>query len=205
MPPFASVLKERESPMPFVRMDPEGFDEMMEELAPDDLPPGALDRPSGAFEYESAEAQRKPEKLSHLARMALDALVGLGATAFRVRYDGGHDEGFTHPDSIQFGDTSRPVERVVAELATPPFVSQLLATATEKGGHYGNAADLYREADAQTAVRYVLDELAYAYASAILGDGFGTGEYELYGAFTADLRTGEIVDDPNASNTPQSR
>ena len=35
-------------------------------------------------------------------------------------------------------------------------------------------------------------------ATVLLGKGFGTGEYELYGAFTANLETGELVDDPTA-------
>jgi hypothetical protein len=32
----------------------------------------------------------------------------------------------------------------------------------------------------------------------LLGLGFGTGEYDMYGAFTADFRSGELIDDPNA-------
>jgi hypothetical protein len=36
------------------------------------------------------------------------------------------------------------------------------------------------------------------WASMLRGDGFGTGEYSMYGAFTVDLETCAIIDDRNA-------
>ena len=44
----------------------------------------------------------------------------------------------------------------------------------------------------------IADDLATTFASRLLGEGFGTGEYELYGAFVIDLETGDMVDDPDA-------
>jgi hypothetical protein len=43
-----------------------------------------------------------------------------------------------------------------------------------------------------------LNDLAHEIASVLLGEGFGTGEYQLYGAFTADLKSGAITDDAKA-------
>ncbi|NNJ24930.1 hypothetical protein [Alienimonas chondri] len=39
-----------------------------------------------------------------------------------------------------------------------------------------------------------LDELAHALAVSLLMEGYGTGEYEMFGAFTADLATGALTD-----------
>jgi len=41
-------------------------------------------------------------------------------------------------------------------------------------------------------------ELAEELASKLLGDGYGTGELSLYGAFKVDLISGAIEDDQNA-------
>jgi hypothetical protein len=69
---------------------------------------------------------------------------------------------------------------------------------------WGNAAELYARATPAQAAQYALDELATELANRLLGEGFGTGECELYGAFTADLQTGELVDDPDARKSEHS-
>jgi hypothetical protein len=48
-----------------------------------------------------------------------------------------------------------------------------------------------------------LDDLGGELAIKLLGSGYGTGEYEMYGAFTADILTGELIDDPNALKPEQ--
>lgn len=181
--------------MPFIRVDPEMFDEVAQELG-DDAPSG--ERPSGAFEYESAEARFDGAKLGPVARVVCDALLAAGANAFRVRYDGGYDEGFTHPDSVQFGPDLRSIERVAGDLANAELVTRIRAAAG-KNSMWGNAGEMYAKAQLAQAFTYALDELAYELAAKLLGDGFGTGEYQLYGAFTADLKTGEIADFEDAA------
>jgi hypothetical protein len=166
--------------MPYLRMDLDSYDEMASELG-DDFPLG--DRPSGGFEYESAEGKFNWAKLEPGARVIRDALLAAGAERFRVRYDGGFDEGFAHPDLLYFGDRQRGAKEVCEQLATPELLAQLQQSGPS-----------FADAGGTQAALYALDELAHQLASRLLGDGYGTGEYELYGAFTADLKTGEIVD-----------
>ena len=191
--------------MPYERGDVEAFDEILEEIDESDLPPGfAEQRPTGAFEYRPAEAAFDPGTLGPVARVVLDALRAAGATRFRVRYDGGHDEGFSHPDAVQFGRDGAPraAEEVQKQIASPALIAAVRAAAGADSV-WGNATEMYAKASDVEAAGHALYELAYELASLLLGEGFGTGEYELYGAFTADLITGEITDDPDAAKPPE--
>jgi hypothetical protein len=180
--------------MPFIRADVEIYDEFVSELDPEDPPP----RPSGEFEYEHAAAEFDPEKLGRVARWTLDALLAAGVTEFHVRYDGGYDEGFAHPDAVRIGGYLKSAEEARDVLATPARVAELRGV-VGKDSVWGNAAELYARASDREAIGYALDELAFELSSRLLGDGFGTGEYQLYGAFTANLETGEIVDHEDAA------
>ena len=186
------------SDMPFIRGDVAIFDEIMGEVDESDLPPGFADqRPSGEFEYQPAAARFDPGKLGHVARVMLEALRAAGATGFRVRYDGGYDEGFAHPDAVRFGGHPREASQVMTEITSPALVGAIRAAAG-RDSVWGNAAEMYGEASDDVAVSYALEELAHELACRLLGDGYGTGEYQLYGAFTADLESGEITDHPDA-------
>lgn len=179
--------------MPYQRVDSEMFDEIVNEVDPEDLPDGFADkRPSGAFEYESAEATLKPAKLGPVAKAVRDALVKIGATKLKVRYDGGYDEGFSHPDQLIFGDTRRDAKSFGKEFGTAELVAAV-RDASKKGSPR-HVTDFYSKSDDKAVATNALEQLADEYASTLLGDGFGTGEYQLYGAFTADLVSGEIVD-----------
>ncbi len=186
--------------MPFMRGDPEMYDEILNEVDPADLPEGALgDRPSGEYEYETAEATFDPKKLRGISKAALDALLAMNATGFKVLYDGGYDEGFSHADSVFFaGGAGQPVDVVIDKFATPDFATAV-RTAAKSQSVYGNAGEFYAKLADRDVAKHALDELAHELASKLLGDGYGTGEYSLYGAFTADLKTGEIIDDPDAT------
>ncbi|MCC2667547.1 MAG: hypothetical protein K0Q72_18 [Armatimonadetes bacterium] len=185
--------------MPFYRWSVEMFEEIVSELDADELPPGFADNPpSGEFEYTAAAAAFAPEELQAVARLMLTVLRDAGATAFRVRYDGGYDEGFAHPEALLFGEERRPPGEVLPPLATPELIAQIREAAGRES-MWGNAAAMYAEAPPVKAITYALDELAGELAIKLLGSGFGTGEGELYGALTADLQTGEIVDDPHAA------
>ena len=50
----------------------------------------------------------------------------------------------------------------------------------------------------ETRLRWEADEFADALARRFLGEGYGTGEYEMFGAFEADLATGTLTDLPDA-------
>lgn len=184
--------------MPFIRVDAEAFDEIVSEVDAEDLPPGfAENRPSGDFQYEASTARFQPSELSPVAQVALESLLASGATHFRVRYDGGYDEGFSYPEYVIIGERHRPATEVADELAKTAFVSRVRSAAADR------RYESYAKLEDKLVGRYAIDELAHALASRLLGDGYGTGEYELYGAFTADLRSGEIKDDP-AAQKPDS-
>ena len=176
--------------MPYVKVDADIYDEVVSELDVEELPGG---RPSGAFEYESAEAAFARDDLGATARAVYDALVVAGATAFRVKYDGGYDEGFSHPAAVRIADQDHPIDAVCRQLANPKLVKRLIEAAA-KNSMWGGAGEMYAKASEHQAVEYAVDELAHELASRLLGDGYGTGEYQLYGEFTADLKTGRITD-----------
>lgn len=185
--------------MPFLRGDAEFFDEDPSEDGEENLPPDfESKRQSGEFEYESAEARFTPAKLGRVARVMLDALLAAGATGLRVRYDGGYDEGFAHPDEVRFADHPRWATQVQQDIASPALLAAIRAAAGA-GSMWGNGADVYAGASDDEALVYAMEELAHGLASRLLGKGFGTGEYQLYGAFTADFATGAIVDHADAA------
>jgi hypothetical protein len=181
--------------MPYLRIDDEGG------WADDDsdLSPAVTPGPSGTFEYEPATAHFAPAKLVGPAATVCSMLIDRGATRFRGTYDGGHDEGFAHAETVWFGADPKPVEVVADTLGTKEFHTRLAdAAADPKASHWHNAAKMYREDSAAAAVARALDELAHEIAAALLGGGFGTGEYSLYGAFEVDFSSGQITDDPAA-------
>src|SRR3712207_1054060 len=117
--------------MPYIRVGVAAYDEIVGELGEDALPGG---RPSGGFEYQSTAARFAPEELGLPARWVYDSVIAWGATKFRVRYDGGYDEGFAHPDALVLADGGeRAAEQVADDLATLDGVAALRAVAAEAG------------------------------------------------------------------------
>ncbi len=160
---------------------------------------GELDESSGGFEYESAEAHFDFKKLQGTTQLVLNALWRMGATQFRVTYDGGNDEGFAHADAVFFGDTRREPDAVIADLAKSSIPAEIRAAAkADAKGSLANELKYLRDDSDAALTEYLLDDLAHVLASRLLGDGYGTGEYELYGAFMTDLASGNLVDDPDA-------
>jgi hypothetical protein len=184
--------------MPFTRVDLAAYDEFISEMDPEELPPDFVEnRPSGDWEYDAASDRFEPEKLGAVSRAMLEILRGAGATGFRVRYDGGYDEGFAQPDVLLFGEQARTVGEIARELATPELIARILKAADPN--HTARMAGVGVGDQMQGA----LDELAGELAVTLLGSGFGTGEGELYGAFVADLNSGDLVDDPHAAKPEQ--
>src|SRR5258706_14890365 len=102
--------------MPFIRGDASAFDEMLEELGPDVV---QGDRPTDDFIYEAAKAKFDPKKFAKRPQMILSALLAAGATAFRVSYDGGLDEGFSHPQAVLLGSKERTTKQTLAAVGCP--------------------------------------------------------------------------------------
>jgi hypothetical protein len=103
---------------------------------------------------------------------------------------------------LLFGDTARPGAEFAGELASPELVARIREAAT-RGSMWGNPREMYDSAAPDQAVRYAMDELATELASKLLGEGFGTAVSEIYGAFTADLCTGQLIDDPDVPSPPE--
>jgi hypothetical protein len=103
------------------------------------------------------------------ARFAAD-LAALGAVRAYIRYDGGDDEGFAYFDHCVFKD-----------------------------GSVRNDSDVFSLLRASGAKGFPADEVADEWTARLLGQGYGTGEYRMYGAFWVDLETGLVTDDPNAT------
>jgi hypothetical protein len=185
--------------MPFYRVSLDAYEEIVSELGPENLPPELAENPpSGEFEYRIASGRYAPEDLGPVARVILEAMRVAGATGFRVRYDGGYDEGFAHPEPLLFGQEARATPEVLREVATAELATHIREAAGRES-IWGNATEMYAAATPAEAATYALDELAGELATILLGSGFGTGECELYGAFLADFETGNLVDDPNAA------
>lgn len=130
-----------------------------------------------------------------ISAILIPALRELGVRTIYWRYDGGHDEGFVWLDHARTVGGSR--------LDAPDVVDRLAADATVRALL---DADLI---DPQVNLRQALGELidfglGEAWATALLGKGFGTGEYSMYGAFSVDLETREILDDPDAEPITQN-
>ena len=191
--------------MPFMRADVEEYDALVNSFNDEGLPPDWLgERPSGEFEYyEGDPARFVPDDLGSVSQVVLQALIAAGATGLRVRYDGGNDEGFADPEALLFGTDSRPADDVLVELATAELVARIRG-ATGSSSFWGDTAGMYAKASPAGAVGHALVELSTELATRLLGESFGTGAYELYGAFTADFKTGSLMDDPNAAK-PEHR
>ncbi len=117
-------------------------------------------------------------------------LTELGAVKAYIRFDGGNDEGFGWFDSCLFADgSSRDADRIAEGL--------------KPGGAIEELAAIYPGA-VSVDLRETLDDLASDWAARLLGEGFGTGEYVMYGAAWVDLQTGLIEDDPDPAPVVQN-
>lgn len=129
------------------------------------------------------------------AERASSALIAevrrLGARRIYGRYDGGNDEGFAWLDRVEFanGETlsaKQTAERLRDSGAQSRLIEAGFITQIENYSAHQQFDDI---------IRYSLVE---DWATRLLGRGFGTGEYYLYGAFTADLEAGTLTDDRRA-------
>ncbi len=186
--------------MPYIRIDEDGME--------DDDETGVTF--TGDFSYHTVEEYAykpqafDPAELTGPVATVYAMLRSIGLIEFHVRYDGGHDEGFAHADGGRSADgTLRSIESIVDDLATPDNVSALgKAFSAVADRRHHSVREYYAKLTPSDFVKQMLDELADAMAGCLLGKGYGTGEYSIYGAFTADLTTGSLIDDANAQRPP---
>ena len=190
--------------MPFIRVDDDGY-----EIADGDDDADVTH--TGSFDYAPPEEVAykprpfDPANLSAWAAAALSVLRDLGIVRFRVRYDGGHDEGFAHADAGWSADgVGRPIGRIVADVTATAAHVDALRAAFGVGSPASPAGPThyYANLSPDELVAAALDELGNEMVSCLLGDGYGTGEYSMYGELTADLTTGTLTDEPAAPRPP---
>lgn len=170
--------------MPYYEVDPEVLEEF-----------GEAAGGSGAF-YEAASAVFNFTKAPPVVQKVRDAFIAKGFTTIDGHYDGGYDEGFSYFDAAVVNGVSFSVDEIGQLLAQPlSDAFDLMFDAME--GPPGMVEQMReRNSQATSAVRVenVLYEFIHTLATALLGDGFGTGEYSLRGRFRVDLLTGNIDD-----------
>jgi len=146
---------------------------------------GKIDNGPDAYERYAGKRSRPQDEWAlkaeaEAARFAV-ALSALGAEMAYVRYDGGNDEGFAWFDHCVMTDGSKREADHVANDLEAAGVTPGMQT---WGG--------------RSPTRNALDDLvASTWAVKLLGEGYGTGEYVMYGAFSVELATGLLTDDPN--------
>jgi len=132
-----------------------------------------------------------------LLAVVVPELRQIGARRAYCRYDGGNDEGFCWFDSVEMEDSERITAAALVQRA---WEAQLLDKLY--------AAEVMRPSDAISGQQqldvFVRYTLCHEWASMLLGDRYGTGEYSMYGAFTVDLETCTITDDPGADPVVQN-
>jgi hypothetical protein len=165
----------------------------------DDVGDGESNVP-GAFEYDTVSAKFNAGALQGVPAAALEMVLAAGVTEMRVRYDGGNDEGFAHADDMWINGDRKFLDDIIDAIATPMNVDaiRIAAEAEPNSSVWGDGARHYRNREPRNVIADALDDLAHEIASQLLGQGYGTGEYELYGAVTMIFETGEMIDDPAA-------
>jgi hypothetical protein len=187
--------------MPFIRPDEEGFEVDEEDNV----------TYTGSYDYfpvtEYAYKPRPfdPAKLTGAAAAVYAMLRSIGLMQFEVRYDGGHDEGFAHADGGRTADgMRRPIDAIIADLSTQENVNTLRMALgqTLAEQRHRSVNEYYAKLSPEKLFKLVLDDLSDEMAACLLGQGYGTGEYSMYGAFTADLSSGTLSDEESAARPP---
>lgn len=168
-------------------------------------PKGIFERFFGAWSGSAPQQSQSQEEVSRriLFRrqqsfaVMIPLLRELGVRRVYCRYDGGSDEGFAWIDHAELAGGERlDLTTVVTRLAEPAMMRRI-----DEAGF----AERPARRSAQDHVKDVLELwVATEWAAMLLGAGYGTGEHSLYGAFTADLETGTITDDPAAAPVVQN-
>lgn len=133
-----------------------------------------------------------------LVAIMVPALRDFGIRQLYFRYDGGNDEGFAWLDhAVMRSEETVAADELVLRLSRTglPKAVQVLGV-VERSGVLPPGAGIIR--------RLLNDWLAPDWAALLLGSGFGTGGYTMYGAFIVDLDDCTIVDDPNARPVVQN-
>jgi hypothetical protein len=127
-------------------------------------------------------------------------LLEAGFLEIVCHYDGGNDEGFAFFDSASTAEGRFTLKETIARLCG----TRLGAPDYDPGGtlpklNPDQRRDSLARQSQKTEARRIedcIDWFVQDIAVALLGRGFGTGEYAMTGRFRLDLRTGAITDLP---------
>ena len=122
----------------------------------------------------------------------LPALQRIGAEQLICGYDGGNDEGFAWLRTVKTTDAKLSPKQAAEKMLATGVVQQMRDL-----GMVRDSPD-YPQTDEQV-IENSLEGLVEELAVMLLGEGFGTGNFQMYGAFTVDLQELTITDDPDAT------
>lgn len=146
-------------------------------------PPGdaaavEIGSPEWFAQYEQNQKRQAREAMLRVA-VAAEAMRAHKVRRVFLRYDGGSDEGFTHFSGIELTDGRR--------LGAADAEARAAIGAAERavyGGGHQSFDDTYGDCE-------FLNEAAVV----LLGPGFGTGPFEMFGAVTIDCEACTITDE----------
>jgi hypothetical protein len=126
-----------------------------------------------------------------LFAVTVPALRALGVKQLYGRYDGGNDEGFSWLDNALLRDgTCIDADALAQRLMDRKFLDLLIARGVMKR--------IDRMSEREQVASFIRDWMCTEWATLLLGRGYGTGEYVMYGAFVVDLDACIVTDDPKA-------
>jgi hypothetical protein len=155
--------------------------------------PAAPGDPQRSYEERRRQQQKEQaERRQRLFAFVAPELRKIGVRRLYCRYDGGHDEGFSRLDSVESADGGRlDADAFTQRLHDAQLMDRLCAAGfIQRSKHFSEREQLFHFVDG-----WLIGE----WASMLLGDGYGTGELSMYGAFTVDLEACTITDDRNAA------
>ncbi|MFL5243090.1 MAG: hypothetical protein ACJ8FY_13360 [Gemmataceae bacterium] len=147
--------------------------------------------------YEPAQTKASFASADDWLREMHQCLVDLGYQSIILRYDGGNDEGFAYFHGAERPDGSTADTTTVArQLLSRPVARHANPTPDDDGRLQVGNIVLREPGTANLRMGCLMDDFADHAASALLGEGYGTGEFTLRGWFRWNLNTGEAIDLP---------
>lgn len=177
--------------MPYYEFDPD----MLAEFAEMGGMEANLDE-SGKS-YVPAETTINFESFDRLSKVVRDALVEKGFTIANCRYDGGNDEDFAYfGNAVKNGQasTARQLIEILSDSPIKDVVPFVCDDSRYPDEVRKQMLDRFNAMPVSKRIEEALAEFATAAADALLGEGFGTGEFSIRGRFWVDLQTGQVTD-----------
>lgn len=129
----------------------------------------------------------------------LPALSAAGVARCTLTYDGGNDEGFAVLEACKAADGAQIAPDSLAQNARFMAEVEPYIRAQQEAGHQAIFRPQGPPPELNDLVAdYITYELPVVLISLLLGRGYGTGEYMLYGRAELDLGAQTITDDPSA-------